>query len=375
MPRSLIRPMALLAAGIVVASLVVHAWRAVRTAAYVDFVTGVWLTLADDLVHGVFYRPLVGPDGCGGTRCFPLWFVSIGALMRLGLSPVAAGFVVSAVAAASLAAGVRRLLLALRAAARRCGGGRGLRVRPRVRPAGLLAFAATFSRPRWSSGVSDFSCPPRIEERPGMGTLAAAAACFTLAFATKVTSLYAPAGIVVSLLWMARPGAAVRLGGMVAAGVTATVAVVAVASSGRAIESWLEVRLRRCRYGRVAAKRAPRVRHRGGGSLPGVRERVAGGGRGAWLAMVRARGPKMLAVLFPVTIIATTVVLASPGTSFHESALRCFRGERGDHRMVGGPLRRDSRRWPSAGLLLLSLVAARQSPQPVLDAGSPAARR
>ena len=103
--------MAMLAASIVGASLAVHAWHAVSTAAYVDFVTGVWLTLADDLVHGVFYRDLVGPDGYGGTRYFPLFFTSIAALMRMGIGPLAAGFFVSAVAAFLLVTGVRRLLL------------------------------------------------------------------------------------------------------------------------------------------------------------------------------------------------------------------------------------------------------------------------
>ena len=67
---SLSRPMAMLAASIVGASLVIHAWHAVSSAAYVDFVTGVWLTLADDLVHGVFYRDLVGPDGYGARGTF-----------------------------------------------------------------------------------------------------------------------------------------------------------------------------------------------------------------------------------------------------------------------------------------------------------------
>ena len=51
---------------IVGASLVIHAWHAVSSAVYVDFVMVVWLTLATDLpVHGVFYRELVGADGCG----------------------------------------------------------------------------------------------------------------------------------------------------------------------------------------------------------------------------------------------------------------------------------------------------------------------
>ncbi len=36
----------------------------------------------------------------------------------------------------------------------------------------------------------------------------------------------------------------------------------------------------------------------------------------AWLAMARASGPRVLVVLFPVTVTAAAVVLASPGTSY-----------------------------------------------------------
>ena len=103
--------LAILAATVTGAALAIHAWQAISTSAYVDFVTGVWLALADDFSRGVFYRDLIGPDGYGGTRYFPLFFVSIGALMRLGASPLAAGFAVSLASGALLVLGVRRLLV------------------------------------------------------------------------------------------------------------------------------------------------------------------------------------------------------------------------------------------------------------------------
>ena len=42
---------------------------------FLTHVEGVWLACAHDFLHGVFYRPLFGPLGYGGTRYFPLYFV------------------------------------------------------------------------------------------------------------------------------------------------------------------------------------------------------------------------------------------------------------------------------------------------------------
>ena len=354
----------MLAGCVVVASLVVHAWHAVSTAVYVDFVTGVWLTLANDLVHGVFYRPLVGPDGYGGTRYFPLFFVSIGSLMRVGLSPLAAGFVVSAVAAALLVAGVSRLLLRVGLPPAVAAAGAVFVFAPKFAQQGLLAIRSDILAAALVIWGLDCSLSAADRERPGMGTLAAAAACFTLAFATKVTSLYAPAGVVISLLWMGRPEAAMRLGGMVAAGVTATVAVAAAASSGRAVESWLEVGF--AGAGMVEWLRS--VPHAFATEVVG-RSRVFASvllaAAAGWLVMVRARGPKMLAVLFPVTIIATTVVLASPGTSFQNQLFDAFAVS---VVIIGWSVAHyvRIRSLAVAALLLLSLVAARQSLKTVL---------
>ena len=44
---------------------------------------GAFLTLAVDLNHGVFYRPLLDDTGIGGTRYFPLVFVSRRTVARL----------------------------------------------------------------------------------------------------------------------------------------------------------------------------------------------------------------------------------------------------------------------------------------------------
>ncbi len=50
-----------------------------------NHVSGVWLTLADDLARGTLYRPLHAPgSGYGGTRYFPLVFALQAGLVRMG---------------------------------------------------------------------------------------------------------------------------------------------------------------------------------------------------------------------------------------------------------------------------------------------------
>ena len=57
-----------------------------------NHVSGAWMTLADDLAHGTFYRPLEGPaQGYGGTRFFPLAF-AIHAAARAAGASTADGF-------------------------------------------------------------------------------------------------------------------------------------------------------------------------------------------------------------------------------------------------------------------------------------------
>ena len=365
MPPPFSRPMAMLATSIVGLSLLVHAWHAVGSASYVDFVTGVWLTLADDLAHGLLYRDLVGPGGYGGTRYFPLFFTSISALMRLGLGPLAAGFLVSAFAGALLVAGIRRLLSRFGLPPALAVAGAIFVLAPRFVQQGLFAIRSDILAAALAIWGLTWILPAFDEDRPRTGTLAAAAAFFVLAVATKVTSLYAPAAMVVALAWAGRSGAAMRLGGMVAAGVTAMVGLVAAASDGRAIESWMSCGLAGAGVAEWLA-----------GVPSALISQVLGPSRlftsvllaasVAWLVMARARGPKMLIVLFPVTVVATTVVLASPGTSYTNQLIDTLAVS---IVLVGWTVARYPR-WQSAaslGLLLLSLVAARQTLRPVTD--------
>lgn len=72
----------------------------------------IWTALAWDFAHGHFYRPLLGPDGYGGTRYMPLLFGIQALLMRFGLDPIHAGMLLMQ---SSVLAAAAALYAALRA--------------------------------------------------------------------------------------------------------------------------------------------------------------------------------------------------------------------------------------------------------------------
>ena len=72
------------------AVLFVDAAVSIYSGIYLNLGTGVWLALARDVHDGVFYRPIWNGVEYGGTRYFPMLFVPIGALMRLGVPAVTA---------------------------------------------------------------------------------------------------------------------------------------------------------------------------------------------------------------------------------------------------------------------------------------------
>jgi hypothetical protein len=359
------RAIASLAGCVTGAALAIHAYQAISASAYVDFVTGVWLALADDFSRGEFYRNLIGPDGYGGTRYFPLFFASIGTLMRLGVSPLAAGFTVSLAAAALLVLGVRRLLVRLALPGSLAVASALFVVAPRFSQQALFEIRSDFLAAGLAVWGLAFILPAFDEERPRTRPIAMAALFFVLAAVTKVTSLYAPAAAVLALALAARPSAALRLGAMVAAGTAIMVGLVAAASGGRAIESWRACAL----AGGGVADWARNLPSAFASQVIGpsyVFTSVLLAATAAWLILVRANASKLALALFPAALGATTIVLASPGTSYTNQLVDilvvCVV-------LIGWVLARYPR-WRSPAailLLLLSLAAARQSLQPVTD--------
>src|SRR5436190_5491134 len=104
--RPLILCVVLLTAAVLAADAIVS----ISSRFYLNFSSGVWLALARDTHDGVLYRPLWNGVEYGGTRYFPMLFVATAALMRAGVSPVAAAETVSMLGLVAMVAAVFVLL-------------------------------------------------------------------------------------------------------------------------------------------------------------------------------------------------------------------------------------------------------------------------
>jgi hypothetical protein len=204
-----------------------------------SYVSGIWLALGRDLSGGLFYRDLLSDVGYGGTRYFPLFFSVIALFLRLGLPPLAAGWMASAGAALILASGLFRVGRALtlpRDLALLLGIG-GLapyfvqqtlfEVRADVLAAGLDLWGLSYIVPVWRERHGSAG------SRPG-----AAAFAFVLACATKVTSLAVPVSLIAGLIVSRRRAEARLLVLWMIAGLLLFFVGVGILSGGRAIASW-----------------------------------------------------------------------------------------------------------------------------------------
>ena len=192
-----------------------------------NHVSGAWMTLADDLARGTFYRPLLAPElGFGGTRFFPLAFVLHAALLGLGVPLLAAGYALSALAGALLLAAAYLLVRRL-----------GLH-RPPAAAFATLTLAGFAGQHALSAVRGDLLAvafevlglalvaTAATGRRPAGREVLVAALAFTLAFAAKPTALVAPAAAA-AFLAMGRDRRAARAlvlltGGGAAAVVLAT---------------------------------------------------------------------------------------------------------------------------------------------------------
>jgi hypothetical protein len=218
---------------IVAAALLVVALTAVRVAifwprhTYVDTVSGVWIGMAADLADGIAYRPLVGPDGYGGTRYFPLHIAGHGGLISAGINPIWAGYAMSALAVGLVIAGLAMLLRRLGASTVLAMAAAALVLASQVFQQALLsvrpdALAAGLSL----IGLAGCLGGRRRETMIGF-------VLFGLSIATKMTSV---AGVLAAVVWLVverrRREAIVGLVAT-AATVGVVIAIAAIASDGR----------------------------------------------------------------------------------------------------------------------------------------------
>jgi hypothetical protein len=193
--------------------------------AHLGYAEGIWLGLAVDASHGVLYRPIEGPNGIGGSRYFPLYYVTIAAGIALGLSPIVAGYLTTAISVALLFSGIYVL-------ARRLGVSQAL-----AAAVSALALACQPAQMALLGTRGDaLACGLAIWGLASCVTSASgwsAPLLFALAFATKPTSIYAPVAVVASLLLNGRAAEARGIVLKFAAIAAAVVGVFIVASGGR----------------------------------------------------------------------------------------------------------------------------------------------
>jgi hypothetical protein len=209
-----------------------NVWITWRNDAELNFGAGEWMALAADLKHGIFYRPLFGPLGYGGTRYFPLHYVLQAALMKAGLGLRLSGHLLELASMVALMAGVFWLLrnlgvqywLAAAASVAILAAGEGqlalTSIRGDVLPAALNVLALALC----------------ARESPTRRGLIAAAALFTSAFAAKETTVFGVAAAVLAFLLCCRFRDAVELAILTGAGYLLVLAAILLASHGRAYE-------------------------------------------------------------------------------------------------------------------------------------------
>ena len=184
---------------VIVVIAMVRAWYCWGTDAWVNHPAGALIAMAADLKNGVFYRPLYGPEGYGGTRYFPLYFVLHALLMKLGMPILPGAFLLSAAAVVALLAGVFYLL-------------RGLGVEPWLAAcstgAVLAAGCAQYSlvsphADGLASALNVWGLAVIVRAKLSHRTVLLAAILFTLAWSAKITTVF---GVAAAFIWLMSTG-------------------------------------------------------------------------------------------------------------------------------------------------------------------------
>jgi hypothetical protein len=203
---------------------------------------GAFLTLAVDLNHGIFYRPLLDDTGIGGTRYFPLVFVLNAWLIRLGFSPVIAGRTIAVVGAVALIWAAVRVLEELDVPRRwayvvapltLCSSPGVFAIntiRGDLLPVALNLWGVVFA---W-----------RMFKRERLVDFLAATGFFVLAILAKATAAYAVGAVAIAIIFHRKPKRGLLLAATTVFAAALLPAVANAASHGRMLES-----MRACMFG------------------------------------------------------------------------------------------------------------------------------
>jgi hypothetical protein len=215
-----------------------------------NHVSGVWLALAGDTAAGLFYRGLSSAGEYGGTRYFPLLFVLVAAAMKLGLTAITAGQVVSVAAAACLVAGAFSFLKRAGVQTLLAAAGATLALVPYFVQQTVLSIRAeplAAACALWGAA----SVAGRLGPAARRPWLWAAGIGFTLAVAAKPTAGYAAVAGVAALAFAGRWRDAGRLSAVCTAGFALVLLLIWVGSAGRAPESFAALALAGARAGNL----------------------------------------------------------------------------------------------------------------------------
>jgi hypothetical protein len=225
------------AAALALAALAAHAWQSF-SGGYLSYVSGIWLALGRDVADGVFFRDLIGPLGYGGTRYFPLFFILIGSFLAVGIPPLAAGWLASGVAGAVLATGLARIARALDAPRHVIWLAAAAAIAPYFVQQTLFEVRADVLAAGLNLWGLSAVVPLFCAQRAARTRAWPAVVWFTLALATKITSLTVPGCVAIALVLSGRRRSGFRFVAGMAAGSALFLAVVQTASGGRALTSW-----------------------------------------------------------------------------------------------------------------------------------------
>ncbi len=309
MRKRILRSLLYVAAGLLVLLTLARVYTGWRAGVALTPTSGVWTALAVDLKNGVFYRPLHGDLGYGGTRYFPLHFILHAALMEIGLGPEAAGHTLEAVACLALLFGVYRILRQLGAD------------RPMAACVSLLVLAPKSTQIAYLSIRGDLlpaalnalglalCMAPRVERRHVLG----ASLLFTLAFAAKPTSLFGVAAVFLSFALSGRVRKAMELLLATSLGCVGVFSIMLLATGGRVLTI-----MRTC---------APAA---GFSLLAGVKHLVTWPAQGlpidlafivlgfaGLFALARSKVVSIPALFFVTTAVGTAVVLGAIGANIN----------------------------------------------------------
>jgi hypothetical protein len=228
-------------AGLMVCGCVVRQVVSWRNFGDLEVEGGIWAGLALDARDGIIYRDIVSPLGYGGTRYGPLHFMIHAALLKAGMTPISSGFVIGIVCTFFVLAGIYTLMrklqtprpiaipLTLFFLAPFCVRSGILSIKADLLAAGLDVWGLVAAMPM-GQGQS---------EKRNWQCALIGGACFALATASKVTSLFGIATMV-TWLWLRRDlKNAARLLGVFLIGATLIAVIVQLTSEGRAIHVFL----------------------------------------------------------------------------------------------------------------------------------------